>query len=39
MGVVALRQAGSTLKPFLYELALEKRLADGCVHLDDSPLT
>ncbi len=25
-GVASLRQAGSTLKPFLYELAIEKRL-------------
>ena len=37
-GVVALRQAGSTLKPFLYELALEKRLLTAASILDDSPL-
>ena len=37
-GVTALRQAGSTLKPFLYELALEKRLLTAASILDDSPL-
>jgi penicillin-binding protein 1C len=37
-GVMALRQAGSTLKPFLYELALEKRLLTAASILDDSPL-
>jgi penicillin-binding protein 1C len=37
-GVVALRQAGSTLKPFLYELALEKKLLTAASILDDSPL-
>lgn len=37
-GVVALRQAGSTLKPFLYELALEGRLLTAASILDDSPL-
>ena len=37
-GVVALRQAGSTLKPFLYELALEKKLLTAVSVLDDSPL-
>jgi penicillin-binding protein 1C len=37
-GVLALRQAGSTLKPFLYELALEKRLLTAASILDDSPL-
>ena len=37
-GVIALRQAGSTLKPFLYELALEKRLLTAASILDDSPL-
>jgi len=37
-GVLALRQAGSTLKPFLYELALERRLLTAASLLDDSPL-
>lgn len=37
-GVTAQRQAGSTLKPFLYELALEKRLLTAGSILDDSPL-
>ena len=37
-GVMALRQAGSTLKPFLYELALEKKLLTAASILDDSPL-
>lgn len=37
-GVVALRQAGSTLKPFLYEPALEKQLLTAASVLDDSPL-
>lgn len=37
-GVMALRQAGSTLKPFLYELALERRLLTAASILDDSPL-
>ncbi len=37
-GVVALRQAGSTLKPFLYELALEKRLITAASLLDDTPV-
>jgi penicillin-binding protein 1C len=37
-GVVAKRQAGSTLKPFLYGLALERRLLTGASLLDDSPL-
>ena len=37
-GVTARRQAGSTLKPFLYELALEKRLLTAASVLDDSPL-
>lgn len=37
-GVVSLRQAGSTLKPFLYELALEKKLLTAASILDDSPL-
>ena len=37
-GVLALRQAGSTLKPFLYELALEKKFLTAASILDDSPL-
>jgi penicillin-binding protein 1C len=37
-GVTAQRQAGSTLKPFLYELALEQRLLTAASILDDSPL-
>ena len=37
-GVTALRQAGSTLKPFLYALALEKRLLTAASLLDDSPV-
>ncbi|WP_394781848.1 penicillin-binding protein 1C [Undibacterium sp.] len=35
-GVVALRQAGSTLKPFLYELAIEKKWLTAASILDDS---
>ena len=37
-GVSAKRQAGSTLKPFLYGLAIEKRLLTAASILDDSPL-
>ncbi|MET0322957.1 MAG: penicillin-binding protein 1C, partial [Duganella sp.] len=37
-GVAALRQAGSTLKPFLYELALERRLLTAASVMDDSSL-
>jgi penicillin-binding protein 1C len=37
-GVSARRQAGSTLKPFLYGLAIEKRLLTAASILDDSPL-
>jgi penicillin-binding protein 1C len=37
-GVRAPRQAGSTLKPFLYQLALEQRLLTGASLLDDSPV-
>ena len=37
-GVRARRQAGSTLKPFLYELALERRLLTAASVLDDSPV-
>ncbi|MBX7020998.1 penicillin-binding protein 1C, partial [Providencia rettgeri] len=34
----SLRQAGSTLKPFLYELAIERRLLTAASLLEDSPL-
>src|SRR5690606_23706805 len=34
----ARRQAGSTLKPFLYALALESRYLTAASLLDDSPL-
>lgn len=37
-GVLALRQAGSTLKPFLYELAIEKKWLTAASILDDAPL-
>ncbi|MBA5640003.1 penicillin-binding protein 1C [Duganella sp. LX20W] len=37
-GVAALRQAGSTLKPFLYELALERRLITAASLLEDSQI-
>lgn len=37
-GVRALRQAGSTLKPFLYALAFERTLLTTASRLDDSPL-
>ena len=37
-GVAAPRQAGSTLKPFLYALAFEKRLLTAASLLDDSPV-
>jgi len=37
-GVRARRQAGSTLKPFLYELAIERRYLTAASLLDDSPL-
>jgi penicillin-binding protein 1C len=36
--VLAPRQAGSTLKPFLYELAIEKRWLTAASILDDSPV-
>jgi penicillin-binding protein 1C len=36
--VLAPRQAGSTLKPFLYELAVEKRWLTAASILDDSPV-
>jgi penicillin-binding protein 1C len=37
-GVIARRQAGSTLKPFLYGLAIERRLLTAASILDDSPV-
>jgi penicillin-binding protein 1C len=37
-GVRALRQAGSTLKPFLYGLAIERGYLTAASLLDDSPL-
>lgn len=37
-GVRALRQAGSTLKPFLYELALEKKILTAASVVEDTPL-
>ncbi|MGH8598690.1 MAG: penicillin-binding protein 1C [Gammaproteobacteria bacterium] len=37
-GVRAARQAGSTLKPFLYGLALERKLLTAASLLDDSPV-
>jgi penicillin-binding protein 1C len=37
-GVSALRQAGSTLKPFLYQLAIEQRWLTAASILDDSPV-
>ncbi len=37
-GVVAPRQAGSTLKPFLYALALDTKLLTAASLVDDSPL-
>ncbi len=38
-GVAALRQPGSTLKPFLYELAFERRIARPTTILADVPTT
>ena len=37
-GVIAKRQAGSTLKPFLYEYAFEKRLLTPASVLNDAPI-
>ena len=37
-GVTARRQAGSTLKPFLYALAFERRLLTPATRIDDRPL-
>ncbi|KNZ33394.1 MAG: hypothetical protein AD742_06875 [Methylibium sp. NZG] len=36
-GVLARRQPGSTLKPFIYQLAFEKRLITPASLLDDAP--
>jgi penicillin-binding protein 1C len=38
-GVQAPRQAGSTLKPFLYALAIDKKYLTAASLVDDSPLT
>jgi penicillin-binding protein 1C len=38
-GVQAARQAGSTLKPFLYEMAIERRYLTAASLLADSPLS
>jgi penicillin-binding protein 1C len=37
-GIQAYRQAGSTLKPFIYGAALERRYLTAATLLDDSPL-
>ncbi len=37
-GVAALRQAGSTLKPLLYGMALEDRLLTAASVMDDAPI-
>ncbi|MFO0523789.1 MAG: penicillin-binding protein 1C [bacterium] len=37
-GVSAPRQAGSTLKPFLYQMAIERRLLTAASLVDDSPV-
>ncbi|WP_236687614.1 penicillin-binding protein 1C [Chromobacterium subtsugae] len=37
-GVTSLRQAGSSLKPFLYQMALQQRYLTAASLLDDSPL-
>ena len=37
-GAAAPRQAGSTLKPFLYALAIERRLLTAASILDDAPV-
>jgi penicillin-binding protein 1C len=37
-GAMALRQPGSTLKPFLYALALDSRLLTAASLVDDSPV-
>ncbi len=38
-GITALRQAGSTLKPFLYALAFEGRILTPASLIEDAPLT
>ncbi len=38
-GVTAPRQAGSTLKPFLYAMAIEQRLLTAASLTDDSPVS
>jgi penicillin-binding protein 1C len=38
-GVTALRQAGSTLKPFLYGMAFERRDLTAASLIEDAPLT
>ncbi|RIX45094.1 MAG: penicillin-binding protein 1C [Rhodocyclales bacterium GT-UBC] len=38
-GITALRQAGSTLKPFLYALAFERRNLTPASLIEDAPLT
>jgi penicillin-binding protein 1C len=38
-GVTALRQAGSTLKPFLFGLAIERKLLTAASLIEDAPLT
>lgn len=37
-GLAAKRQAGSTLKPFLYALAIDRKIITPATLLDDSPL-
>jgi penicillin-binding protein 1C len=37
-GVTARRQAGSTLKPFLYALAFDRRILTPATRIDDRPL-
>ncbi|OGQ96635.1 MAG: penicillin-binding protein 1C [Deltaproteobacteria bacterium RIFOXYD12_FULL_57_12] len=37
-GIQARRQAGSTLKPFLYGLAIEKKIITAASLIDDAPL-
>lgn len=37
-GVQALRQAGSTLKPFIYGAAMDQRILTAATRIDDSPI-
>ncbi len=37
-GVTAMRQAGSTLKPFLYEMTIEQKWLTAASLIDDSPV-